>query len=216
MPSKPWRGRAVRWAIGGVAAAALCYTFPLFHVVRLTAAPAPTGITAFQPEAYARKFWDERLIGSAMHADDAALVLADIRRDPVAAGKKHARSVGLGGPYYYFISGSGWVVAAEKRTLGISLEAAGTKAEVMIETGEIFGNGIRDGTGLLSVDAFPDSRNFNALSAELNNLVESRILPALRGAAVGARVRFAGIAEVAGDEPGGEPLRIVPIVAEVQ
>jgi predicted lipoprotein len=87
---------------------------------------------------------------------------------------------------------------------------------VALRIGPVFGNTVRDGCGLLDVNAFPGLEEFNALSAELNALVERNVLPALKaGANVGATVRFAGCAEAPESAPdAGEPLLlIVPIQA---
>jgi predicted lipoprotein len=67
---------------------------------------------------------------------------------------------------------------------------------------------------LLEVSAFPNSQDFNAISAVLNRRVEEQVLPRLRAKAViGARVRFVGGAEV--DDPASAlPLRVVPIRME--
>ncbi len=84
-----------------------------------------------------------------------------------------------------------------------------------LETGNIFGNAVRDGTGLLNVNDFPNSQDFNALSSEINRRIEQQVLPALRkAAAVGATVRFAGCAEIVDEDTDLHPLRIVPFIVE--
>jgi predicted lipoprotein len=89
--------------------------------------------------------------------------------------------------------------------------------EVSLQTGLIFGNAVRDGTGLLNVDDYPNSQDFNAISEALNRLVEERVLPRLRERArVGATVRFAGCAEVNDESSDLKPLRVVPIRADVE
>ena len=51
---------------------------------------------------------------------------------------------------------------------------------IAVRTGPVFGNTVREGTGLLDVNNFPGLQEFNALSAELNALIEKSVLPALR------------------------------------
>ena len=77
----------------------------------------------------------------------------------------------------------------------------------------------RDGCGLLDVNSYPGLAEFNALSGELNTLVEKSVLPTLREkASVGAAVHFVGCAEAPesaadADEP---LLTIIPVRAEVR
>jgi predicted lipoprotein len=122
----------------------------------------------------------------------------------------------LGSVYYYFVAGAGRVVSVERDSVGLSLRDDQPEAQLSLATGNIFGNAVRDGTGLLDVNEFANSQDFNALSAEINRRIEEQVLPALRKrAAVGAQVRFVGCAEIVDEAADLHPLRVVPIVAEV-
>jgi predicted lipoprotein len=209
-----------RLILGGaiaVGTAALTYFLPLFHVVPLRGSGVEgSPATDFDPAAFVERFWIEQLIGSATTAADASELVGMLRDDPQAARVKHGRSVGLGGVFYYFVAGTGRVVATEKNSVGLAVGDGEEAIEVELGTGPVFGNALRDGTGLLDVNDFPNSKNFNALSAELNKRVEDDVLPALRAVAVGATVRFAGCAEVVDEATDLRPLRVVPFLAEVR
>jgi predicted lipoprotein len=204
-----------------LAAVAFFWTFPLFRIVPLKSAAGTLALTsaagAFDPAAAAAKLWSGELRDAAQRAADASVVASALRADPQAARKQHARSVGMGSAYY-FIRGSGRVVARDRNTLRIALDTP-QPAIVALRIGPIFGNAVRDGCGLLDVNQVPGLHEFNALSAELNKLVESEVLPVLHDKAdVGALVTFAGCAEApetvaAGDEP---LLIIIPVMAEVR
>jgi hypothetical protein len=75
---------------------------------------------------------------------------------------------------------------------------------------------VRDGCGLLDVNQVPGLAEFNALSAELNRLVEARVQPPLKTVAVGATITFAGCAEAPESLPAAGPLlTFIPVTAEV-
>jgi predicted lipoprotein len=207
-----------RWIIAAAAGAAtvvLLYFFPLFHVVPLSETrPAEA---AFEAAAYVDRFWSERLIPGAARAVDAEELFAAIGRDRQSARRTYGRSVGLGSVYYYFVKGTGRIVSVEKDFVGLSLRDDQPEVQVSLATGNIFGNAVRDGTGLLNVNDFANSQDFNALSSELNRRIEEQVLPDLRErAAIGVNVRFVGCAEIMDDEADLHPLHVVPIVAEVQ
>jgi predicted lipoprotein len=147
---------------------------------------------------------------------DAVVLAAALRRDPVEAARLHARAIGLG-TAYYFVRGAGRVAAVERNRVVLELEG-GDGATVALETGPVFGNTVRDGPALLNVNDFSSLADFNALSAELNRLVEERVLPDLRRqAAVGTRIEFAGCAEAdAPGSAGGLRLTLVPVFAEAR
>lgn len=206
-----------RRLIIGVAIAAgtamLTYFLPLFHVVPL----GDSGHNGtFEPRAFIDRFWAEKLIPASARAVDASELVTALYEDRQSAREAHSRSVGLGGVYYYFVTGTGRVVSVEKNSIGLAVRDGLDEVEVSLETGPIFGNAVRDGTGLLDVNDFPNSQDFNALSSEINRRVEEQVLPILRTVAVGDSVRFAGCAEVMDEETDLRPLRVVPFIAEVQ
>lgn len=201
----------------GVALIGLLVVYPPFHVVRRHVADAPKAVAsdpaAFDPVAFAAKFWTNRLQPAASHAPDATPLLLALRADPMVAAKTYAHRVGLGNAAYYFVRGSGRVTAVERSR--VLIEVAGSI--VALRTGPVFGNAVRDGCGLLDVNQVPGLAEFNALSAELNRLVEARVQSSLKTASVGTMLRFSGCAEAPEAlPPAGAPrLIFIPLQAEI-
>lgn len=193
--------------------ALLTYFLPLFHVV-------PLGGTAqneaFEPAAFVDRFWTAQLLPASDGAVDASELVTTLRNDHQAARAAFGRTVGLSEVYYYFIAGTGRVVSVEKNSIGLAVRDGENEIEVTLETGPVFGNAIRDGTGLLDINDFPNSQDFNALSSEINRRVEEQVLPTLRRVAIGDSVHFVGCAEIMDEATDLQPLRVVPFIAEVQ
>lgn len=211
------RGR--RRLTSGAAVAAgitlLMYCFPPFHVVplRQDGTGRHGAVAAFDPASYVDQFWARRLIPAASNAVDAAALVAAIEKDRGSAHRKYGHRLGLGGPYSYLVEGTGRVVSVAKDAIVLALGAGQSPAQVSLQAGMIFGNAVRDGTGLLDIDDFPNSQDFNALSSELNKRIEERVLPELRQkAAVGATLHFVGCAEVVDEETDLHPLPVVPFI----
>lgn len=213
-----------RWIIGTVIAsgtAVLLVFLPLFHVVPLRSSDQsqqggrPQTIAAFEPVAFVNRFWTERLTPGAVDAIDATTLVAAIQQEPKVARKTHGHSVGLGNTYYYFMAGTGRVVSVEKNSIGLSLEEGSDHVQVSLEAGNIFGNAVRDGTGLLDVNNFNNSQDFNAVSSEINRRIETDVLPGLREkGAVGVNLRFVGCTEITDEGTDLKPLRVVPFIVE--
>ena len=207
--------RLIVWTIVAAGTAVLLYFLPLFHVVSLEQAETRKTKEAFDAVAFVDQFWTQRLVPAADRAVDAAELLAALEQDPESARERYGRSVGLSSVYYYFVAGTGRVVSVEKNSVGLALHDDRDEVHVLLATGNIFGNAVRDGTGLLDVNDFANSQDFNALSSEINRRIEKLVLPALReGASVGDKIRFAGCAEVVDEDTDLHPLRIVPFVVE--
>jgi predicted lipoprotein len=196
--------------------AALLLIYPPFRIVskntRTTQLASAVGGAAFEPKTVAEKFWNEQLQPTASQAPDAAPVLSAFQKDIAAALTAHARRVGLGNASYVFLRGIGRITAVERSRLLVDVDGV----IVALRTGPVFGNIVRDGCGLIDVNDVPGLTEFNALSAEMNRLVEERIQPALKSAPVGAKIHFAGCAEAPDSLPTNGPLfTFIPVQAEV-
>jgi len=209
--------RVVRYVIAIVLVSGFFRLFPLFHVARLTNATEPTG-KVFDAAQFAETFWNGKLIPSVPSSSvKAGALLPAIQADAAAARRKYAHGAGLGDTYFYFISGSGRVTSVSDAEVTLTLTNAGNDAEVSLETGLVFGDALRDGTGLLNPSDFPNSQNFNDISAALDHIAELRVLPALRKEArVGANIAFAGCAEVDDESTDLRPLKVIPIETALQ
>jgi predicted lipoprotein len=212
----PGQRRLIIWGAVAAALAVLLYFLPLFQVVPLDQTDERTVDASFDPVAFVDRFWTDRLILGTVRAVDAAELVATVARDRELAQRTFGRSVGLGSVYYYFVKGAGSIVSVEKNSVGLSLHDGQPEVHILLATGNIFGNAVRDGTGLLNVNDFANSQDFNAVSSEINRRIEERVLRSLRQrAAIGARVRFVGCVEIVDEETDLRPLRIVPFIVEL-
>ena len=208
-----WSG----WLITVAVVASLCWLFPLFHIVPLERAAKEKAAATFDPKAFAEKFWREQLLTSLDKAVKAELLLPAIQANTAAARKKFARTIGVSESYTYFISGQGRVLAVSDDEISLAVTEGTTNAEVSLQVGLLFSNAVRDGTSLLSVNDYPNSQDFNAISESLNRIIEERVLPKLRETAkVGAIISFVGCAEVNDESTDLKPLKVIPVKAEAK
>jgi predicted lipoprotein len=209
--------RFVHWIIAMVIAAGVCWRLPLFHVVPLKTATAEKAAAAFNATQFAETFWTNQLLPALPKCSPAEALVALIQTDPAAAKKKYARGTGVGDSYFYFVAGAGKIITVSDDDISIAVTAGSTNAEITLQTGLIFGNALRDGTGLLSPSDYPNSQDFNEISAALNHIVETRVQPKLRERAkVGAVISFAGCAEVNDESADLKPLKVIPIQATTE
>ncbi|MEI6193426.1 MAG: DUF2291 family protein, partial [Verrucomicrobiota bacterium] len=124
----------------------------------------------FNATQFAEDFWTTKLLASLDKTVKAEALLPAINSDAAAAKQKFSRSVGLSEGYFYFISGSGRVVAVSDDEVSLAVTDGSTNAEVSLQTGLLFGNAVRDGTGLLNASDYPNSQDFNDISAALNHI----------------------------------------------
>jgi predicted lipoprotein len=203
--------RVARWLIALIIVAVVGWRFPLFHAVPLKTAADQKAAAIFNPAQFAETFWNGQLLPALTKSVKAETLLPEIQSNAVAAKQKFSRSIGSAENYFYFLSGTGNVVAVSDDEISLNI-TGGTNSEVALQTGLIFGNALRDGTGLLDANNYPNSQDFNAISEALNHKVETQVLPKLKEQAkVGAKILFVGCAEVNDESTDLKPLKVIPI-----
>jgi predicted lipoprotein len=204
--------RVVRWIIALAVVAGVCWLFPLFHVAPLQTVKAEKAAGKFDATQFAETFWATQLVPALDKTVKADVLLAAIQADPAAAKKEYSHSIGFSDTYFYFLSGTGRVVSVSDDEISLAITSGSTNAEVTLLAGLIFGDAVRDGTGMLNPSAYPNSQDFNDISATLNHLVETRVLPGLhQQAKIGGQISFAGCAEVDDEANDLKPLKVIPI-----
>ena len=209
--------RTVRWFIAITVIASVCWLFPPFHVVTMKTAAAEKAVVTFNSTQFAETFWTNQLPSALKKTVTAEMLLPVIQSDAAMAKKKFSRSLGLSENYFYFLHDEGKIISVSDDEISLAVTKNSTNAEIILEAGLVFGNALRDGTGLLNASDYPNSQDFNDISAALNHIVETRVLPKLRAQAkVGARISFAGCAEVDDESTDLKPLKVIPIQTEIQ
>ena len=198
-------------------AGGLFWLFPLVHVVRLNELEATKRQAAFNAAEFVKSFWDERLSPSLDQAADASAVLAALHDDPQTARAKVGRTVGVSRKWFVVLRGSGTIVSLENAGVGVALKLGEREPDIILQTGLLFGNTVRDATGALDASDFANSQHFNDVSTELNQIVESRVIPTLKEqAAVDRQVEFIGCAEVSDDASDVGPLKVIPLRVSIK
>jgi predicted lipoprotein len=207
--------RFLPWLIALILLAGLCCVLPPFRVRSLKAVREAQVSKEFNATDLVGRFWGEKLLPGIEQAADVTQVLAALANSPAKVRRQFGRTVGVSSSYFLFVRGAGRVVSASDDSIGLALKPEDETAEVVVPLGLVFGNAIRDGTGLLDSSSYPNAQEFNDISAALNSIVETNVLPQLQQMAkVGKRIQFAGCVEVADEETDLRPLKLVPITVK--
>jgi len=165
-----------------------------------------------QPAEFARDFWENRLLKNLERAVSASKLIHLFKNDMATAVQQYGQTLGISSTHSYLVQGQGRITAVNNNGVEINIEAPPDSPEVFIETRDIFGNAVRDASGLLNIDDFRSTMEFNAISVEINKIIREEVVPEiLQETEVGRSIRFVGAAEVNEDNPEISPLHIVPI-----
>jgi predicted lipoprotein len=165
----------------------------------------------FNAKVFAINFWENKLLKQLNNAVDAVILLELFSTNMPEAVNRYARTLGVSSQHAYLIKGQGIIKSINSNGLLLSLTTA-PNLQLILATSEIFGNAVRDATGLLDVSDFPSTMEFNTISVEINQIVLSKVVPLiLNQAHEGQIVEFIGATEVNEDNPQINPLRLIPI-----
>jgi predicted lipoprotein len=210
MPAPRAPRSRVRWLVVAAIMAAvggLLWRYPLVRIRRL--ADSPT-VAAFDPRAFAERFWADDLTPAFASARDAGEVMAAIRRDGAEACRSLGRSVGLSRTCLYLVRGAGTIV--EVGATGCRVALDGAAGDVILATGLVFGTAVRDVTGTIDPASRIDSRELAAAATEINRLVHDRVIgPLTTAAKAGGRVEFVACGQVQGTLPADKPWKLIPL-----
>lgn len=204
--------RLAGWLMGAVVLLAL---FPPFHIRPRNVVEMPERVPgALDVPGFAARFWNTKLLSPGVPAVEAQPLVAALVQDPTLAAAKYGRRTGIGAKTFFLVSGQGHIAAVDQVGAWIDVGGAGAP-RILLLTGPVFGNALRDVTGLLNLSDYR-SVDFTALSAELDRLSENQAQPALRKLAVGASISFLAAGEI-DDASGAVPVfRLAPIRVEVR
>ena len=207
--------RRLVWGAIAVAGIVIVSVWPPFRLVSLQAVRQAEEESAFNPKDFARALWDDKLPSVASTAPGIADVLEALKRNAEGAVEKYGTVWGLGGNTYFMLQGVGRVVAVDGDTLDVMIDGIAAGTRVVLLTDNVFGNTVRNASGLIDPSEFPNSQDLNKVSIALNVIVMNEVLPALReSATVGTEVHFIGCTEIRNVNSISE-MEIVPISVDV-
>jgi len=189
--------------------------FPLLRVVSLDERREQQAAEAFDPAAFADFFWAEELVLAFARATPLELLMEELASDPDAAKAAYARQLGLSSTHYYFIQAKARVEALSESQIRFS-SLSDPSFSLLVDAPPVFGNSARDATGLLDVNDFPNSQEFNLVSAALNAKVEAMLLEQWPKMKVGDDFRLIACLKVVDRDRDFHPMKLVPLSIQEQ
>jgi predicted lipoprotein len=203
--------KSIRYILG--TAAVLLVVFLSLDIQKLDAYLAAQPPVTFDADEYARVVWEKKMPGVIRDAPDILTVLDLLQSNPEQAFDRMGRELGISGTRYFMVKGEGIIDSVEEESLRIQLDQ---DVRIELATGFIFGNAIRDGSGVVDIDEFVNMTDFNMVSIALNRRVKEEVVPRLvRSARPDVSLEFAGAFEMREDQPYIHSIRIIPVFVKL-
>jgi len=169
----------------------------------------------FNASSYAQNFWDKKLTPGLKDAIAIEKLIPMLNANPAQTFDNYSHALGIGNLRYFLIQGKGTITAIDADDITVSI--AGLQGQkVKIATEYIFGNAARDAMGLININDFHNTMDFNNVSAEINAIIRSRVLPQLKHAKVGNGISFTGAIELNKEHLNLAQIEAVPVAINIQ
>lgn len=163
----------------------------------------------FDADQYVKELWNNRIPEVARNAPELKSLFEMLREDPEGTCRKMGRKLGISSTWYFMTQGTGTIDSVREDYLVVSIDPM---IRVKLATGFIFGNEIRDGSGVVNINDFLNMTDFNNVSVAINQQVKENVIPGLRKSArVGGKLDFAGAFGISEDHFDLSSIRIIPV-----
>lgn len=171
--------------------------------------------SSFDAVTFAQDLWDKQLPSCILNAPVDEEVIAMLHQNVPEAFRKYGRKVGISKTAYILMKGKGTLIRKHEEHLTVVNDARDT---LLIATAFIFGNAVRDGSGLVDVSDFVNMTAFNDVSVALNKLVRAKLIPVLSAddVKIGKSIVYAGVTELREDKPVPSVIPLIPVQATIQ
>lgn len=131
---------------------------------------------------------------------------------PDSAFANYGNRLGIGESAYFMVNVAGEVQSINDGEILIQTEAG---ESITVQTKFIFGNAIRDASGLVALTDYKTNADFNKLSEALNTIIREDELPkTVQNISVGNVIKVEGALKLTKGQPLNTQLEILPVLIE--
>lgn len=170
---------------------------------------------AFDPAAYAMAFWEKKLIPNLDQGVDLNELISQLQTEPEKAFESYSHALGIGNIRFFLVKGSAQVTEVREDEIEVSLIST-QATSIRIATEFIFGNAVRDASGLININEFNNTMDFNNVSAEINKIIREEVIPTIKDKLkAGDVVVFHGAIEMNKQHLEWSDFELIPIQVEI-
>lgn len=163
----------------------------------------------FNAAAYAKTYVYNKLPAIAGKAVSVDQLLSGLAANPQKTFDTYSNALDIGSVRFFWVKGSGTVTKIDDTYIYLLTDSAHTLVKIATEF--VFGNALRDASGLVHINDFGSTTDLNNISAEINKLIRNEVIPPLKAKAKkGDHLTFTGAIELNSSHPDVSNLEIMP------
>ena len=170
----------------------------------------------FDAISFSKNLWEEKLPAKLDSAVELVIFIKTARANPADAFSKYTNALGIGNYRYALVKTEGTVTDVNEDDITLQIKMGDSLMTAKLATEFIYGNAIRDASGLVDVKNFPNTMDLNNISEELNKMVRKTILPPFKTAVKkGDKLIVTGAIEIHKEHIKWNELEIIPVQLQI-
>lgn len=175
-----------------------------------------TSNAKFDAAAFSKKLWDEKMPAKIDSAVELPALMEAVKLNKEAGLTSYSNALAVGNYRYALIKTQGVVTAVKEDEVEIRITVADSQFNAMIATEYIYGNAIRDASGLIQLKDFPSTTDLNNVSEELNKIVRTTVAPEIRKTLkAGDRVSLTAAIEINKEHLNWAGIELLPVRIQI-
>ena len=141
-----------------------------------------TTTNKFDAAAFSRQLWKEKLPAKQDSAVELTMLIKLVKANPGNAFQQYSNAIDIGNYRYSLVKTGGVVDAVNEDEVLISIPTDDGSTNATIETEFIYGNTLRDASGLINVKDFTNTSDLNDIGQQLNDIIKEEVIPPFKKA----------------------------------
>jgi len=201
---------AIKYSIGIVMVALLGYHSVYFQP--LDERLADNQQIEFDAKAFVNGIWSNELLKVFIDAPEISLIIDSLNSDVANTFERYGSALGIGNIGYFRIKGEGTVSAINENN--VMVQTGSTILE--IETEFVYGNAVRDASGLVKVNDYDNTSDFNSISESINEKIREEVIPEFRAKVkTGNRLKYQGAIELNQAHLNLKQIEVIPVTLQI-
>lgn len=206
--------KMLKYIIGIGISAVVLYNSVYF--TKLDERKASQSAIEFNATVYANAFWNSKLIPNLNKSVEVSTLTQLLSANPDKAFNDYSHALGIGNLRYFLIKGKGEIESVRDDNVTVIIETEKNKQQIILATEFIFGNAVRDATGLININEFSNTMDFNNVSAEINKIIREQVLPPFKQKVkTGNLIEFTGAIELNKEHLTLSNMEVIPIQIKI-
>lgn len=172
--------------------------------------------SGFDAAGFAAAFWQKELVPSLKNAVPLNQLIQELNNEPEKAFNTYGKTLGIGYVRYFMVQGEGIVHKINEDDIELQLANSQPANKVSLETEYVYGNAVRDASGLIQITDFDNTMDLNNVSEQINHKIKIEVVkPFLANVRVNEKVKFIGALELNSKHPQTKKIELIPVQLEL-